>query len=739
MKDLWIGHDRLKEASNWSDREIRRRVKDGTLAKRHRTARGPNGRQLVEYNTAGLPTGVKMKLHELQLRDSAAVAPPVQSDLLNLQVPLPFTPLGADAVRVAVPLGREADADRRYQLIMPLLEWDRGVRPQFFDDDGKAFRSKDQLAEWIARHGDPANRLARPTLWRWLARWKKGGLAALLPKVRNDKGRSRYFDRFPLAAKFVLAKFSEGQGNYSDVLISEFLVREWPTLYPTSVEPPSVDTVRNFLQSVPIAVRDAARLPRQEHDQKHAPYLQTDIANVLANGIWVSDHRIYDVLVYNDCFKGEEYLAAIRLWETCIMDMRTRVIVGSVWNVTPSSRTIASALRQAISKYGKPHTFYCDNGKDFRKIGGGWAKPAEDLDENGAVRISPATEGLLTRLGIKVQYCIPRHPQSKLVESYFSTVSKRFDVIFGSSYTGRDPKRRPDACREAEKLHRECMNGDRKDSPFMPASHFVALHRQWTDEFNSTHEHSGRGMEKRTPYEVMNELLPLEKRIIPDMAALEPLFWDRVERIVSNCKIERDGIEYEASDEADAAAMYLANGTKVLVARDPEDIGRALALNKDGQFIACLYSKKLAARGPQSEDAIKGMSRLRGHLLKAGKRFWKLAASGVPTEVELLGARANAMPPAFDSLRPMANRLALAAAVGTPYTSPRYIEDVVERARAAMRDADQPGGTPSGPCYTEDVVERMRAAMRDADQPGGNNSSIHCAEDTVDELLKEAK
>jgi transposase InsO family protein len=149
----------------------------------------------------------------------------------------------------------------------------------------------------------------------------------------------------------VLGKYEEGKGKFSDVMIWDALVREWSTLYPSALEPPSLDTVRGFLQRVPESLRDALRLPRQEHDQKNAPYLVTNIAAVAANGIWVSDHRIYDVLVYNDCFEGAEGGAAIRLWETCIMDMRTRVIVGSVWNVNPSSRTIADALFMAIRAF----------------------------------------------------------------------------------------------------------------------------------------------------------------------------------------------------------------------------------------------------------------------------------------------------------------------------------------------------------------------------------------------------
>jgi transposase InsO family protein len=672
VKDLWIGHDRLKQVSGWSDRVIRRRVKDGTLTKRDKQEHGRNGRPVVEYGVAGLPPDAQLKAYQLQLRESRALVTSSKSNLSDRQAELPFSPLNVDGIRMSVPLGRETEAERRYTLIKPLLEWDQNVRPDFLDDDGMVFRSKDQLAGWIARHSDPADSVARPTLWRLVRRWKgedprfpQGGLAALLPKVRNDKGQSRYFDGHPAAAKFVLAKYAEGQGHYSDVLIRDALIREWPTLYGTTSQPPSIDTVRTLLQGVPKPLRDVARLPRQEHDQKNAPYLITDIEGVRANEIWICDHRIYDVLVFNDCFEGAESLAAIRLWETCIEDMRTRVIVGSVWNVIPSSRTISSALRQAISKYGKPEIFYTDNGKDFRKIGGGWANRPGDLDDSGRIRISPAADGLLARLGIKVKYCIPRHPQSKQIESYFSTVSKRFDVIFGSSYAGRKPSQRPDACREAEKLHRLYLKEERQESPFVAASDFVISHRQWTEEFNSTHEHGGRGMNKRSPYDVLDELLPPEKRVIPDMAQLEPLFWDRVLRTVSNSKVQLGDAEYESSDDAGAVQMYLANGAKVLVARDPEDSSQALALNQDGQFIAYLHSKELVARGPQSEDAIKAISRHRNRLYKTGKQFWNAVRAGVPTEAQQLAARAKSAHPAFESPALLPNRLALRAAVGS--------------------------------------------------------------------------
>jgi hypothetical protein len=97
----------------------------------------------------------------------------------------------------------------------------------------------------------------------------------------------------------------------------------------------------------------------------------------------------------------------------------------AAWLATPSSHTISSALRVGIESFGIPQILYVDNGKDYEKV--------------GRIDFSPECSGVLVRLGIEGQYCLPRHPQSKLIESWFGTVRKRFDCLW-PSYCGPGPQ-----------------------------------------------------------------------------------------------------------------------------------------------------------------------------------------------------------------------------------------------------------------------------------------------------------
>src|ERR1035441_9172751 len=111
---------------------------------------------------------------------------------------------------------------------------------------------------------------------------------------------------------------------------------------------------------------------------------------------------------------------------------------------TPSSHTISSALRVGIESFGIPQILYVDNGKDYEKV--------------GRIDFSPECSGVLVRLGIEGQYCLPRHPQSKLIESWFGTVRKRFDCLW-PSYCGPGPKDRPEQCMAALKEHQDFLKG----------------------------------------------------------------------------------------------------------------------------------------------------------------------------------------------------------------------------------------------------------------------------------------
>jgi putative transposase len=230
---------------------------------------------------------------------------------------------------------------------------------------------------------------------------------------------------------------------------------------------------------------------------------------------------------------------------------------------------------------------------------------------------------VLVRLGIHPQHCLPLHPQSKQIESFFRTVHQRFDVMWGDAYAGTSPKDRPEECDELLKEHKSLMKEGRGDeSPLPPASQFIQNACYWMDEFNRTHRHSGQGMRMRTPQQVFDAELPPGKRELVDVKAIAPLFWDYKERVVreGGC-IDLYNTRYEPADEISAAEMMLRVTATIFVACDPLNIGDAVAFDDQKRYLGHLRSQELMVHGATSEDEIKASMRARRTFYRAAKQY----------------------------------------------------------------------------------------------------------------------
>jgi transposase InsO family protein len=639
---IWLSSRRYREQTGDMPKStLARKAKRGEVTTRESPIKSRGREYLLETVEAGdagaslCTDGSSLKKN---LHNALALAG-AQGELLDAQMPIHFTS------------EQQARAKEGAKLLAPLIAFSEGRLPAVRLENGREIRSQTGVIKWLASQGHASETKLR-RLWKRSEEGKN--LDGLARPPRKDRNRSRVSEKYPLLPGFVVKKWTETE-NIS--FVEDAVEREWggPLLpYGKNLKPPRYGAIHRIIESIPKAVRDCATLPKQKWEASHAPYIVTGRGQYTRPlQVWVSDHRLYDVLLDNDCFPYAPAHAAIRLWETCIQDMRTRVIVGSVWNVTPSWRTIASALHQGISRFGQPEIFYVDNGRDFRKIGAGAERGsllAEttvlELDEDGRVPLSSETQGLLARLGVKVSYCIPRHPQSKQIEAFFSYVAKRFDrIFFRRGYTGSKPSLRSDFCAEAEKEHKKFVAGKCQTTPLVGAKQFIALHAQWLKEYNETHAHSGCGMHGKTPMMVMDELLPVAQRQIPDMLALAPLFWDVQPRKVSNCKIQINNATYSAApDDADGQGnMYLANETTIAVHLDPNDLAYALAFEDapNGRLLARLVSDELAAQAPITAEHVGAKARERAGLRKASMKAMAALTDGVPAEIELMEARAT--------------------------------------------------------------------------------------------------
>jgi hypothetical protein len=321
-----------------------------------------------------------------------------------------------------------------------------------------------------------------------------------------------------------------------------------------------------------------------------------------------------------------------------------------------------------------------DNGKDYRKLRAG---SAHELHEAGDIRtLSPECMGVLARLNIKTTACLPYHGQSKPIESWFGNrLHERFDTTWTGTYCGTGPHERPEQCDEALRAHRLFLEGKRATSPLPAASEFVHQAKGFIHKYNSAMTHTGRGMNKRTPDQVVAELggniCYLDET---GRAALGALFWDRQRRRVKEggC-VQIYNQRFEPVDDLSRGALYEQIERDILVACDPTDLREAIAMDLDGRPIGELKASALVEWGNTSHEAVQTSMRERRRAARGVKRYISSLSYGVESELDVM-RRMNPLPAHAQAEAIIPAVKQLAAAVGN--SRPLYAEDIADRAKA---------------------------------------------------------
>ena len=569
------------------------------LVSRECPGRGGNGRPEIEYLASAL-NGVAA-LPQLQIVRASGALPDTVPETLPL-----FLAGAAPVDREALPTEKAAaEADARFAIVGPVLDFakDPGRFRHLRLRDGSPVTSVERMIRFAAETS--GNSVA--TLKRWLRAYRGSGYAALADRVRSDKGHSRWFDRNPQAALLALYLYLNEQQSISFVWRQ---LKEQGALVGLDVEDlPSAETVRVFLsQEVSPAMRALAREGAANYRERMAPYLRRGYRDVHANQIWVADHMIHDVEAANDLFEDAEWGAPIRMRLSAMLDYRSRLAVGSSWAWEGSSRSISATLRRAVLMYGPPEVLYMDNGKDYLKVARG-ARPGRDawLEESA---LAPARwwekelaeierSGVLARLGVAAQHCLPHHPQSKHVERFFRTVHMQFDARH-LTYTSGSPATRPERTEAAMMRHRRLLrNGNVEASEHPLASTIVLGFLSWLNEYNNA-PHNGEGMDGRSPLEVFGACLNPNQRPTPQPWELTLLLADMTRRVVDSCAIRLANVRYtpRPEDREAWAQMHEWNEREVLVAYDKGDPETAVALDPEGRPIAWLVRETLLRFAP---------------------------------------------------------------------------------------------------------------------------------------------
>jgi putative transposase len=240
------------------------------------------------------------------------------------------------------------------------------------------------------------------TAQRWVAQYKRFGLAALARKKRDDRGVRR-------AVTEKVKEAIEGLALQRPPLPVTALCRQVQRLAQGLGElPPSYSVVYDVVHKLPADLLVLAHEGSKAYSNKFELVHRREGDG--PNTIWQADHTPLDILLVRP-----DLQVVAKPWLTVVIDDYSRAVAGYFLSFeAPSALHTSLALRQAIwrkedSRWivcGIPDVLYTDNGSDFT---------------------SHHLEQVSADLKIRLVFSIPGKPRGRgRIERFFSTVNEMF-------------------------------------------------------------------------------------------------------------------------------------------------------------------------------------------------------------------------------------------------------------------------------------------------------------------------
>ena len=219
----------------------------------------------------------------------------------------------------------------RFALIAPVIQG------TFFEASASAYYRKVTEKPLVLPDGSSFSYNPK-TLEKWTEYYKKGGMDALMPKARSDKGSSRSLNDTAIAEIF---RLKERFPKLNATQIYFRLVEE--NFITTSV---SVAAVQRFIKKHDLK---SARNPNiKDRKAFEAPYF---------GSLWQAD-TCYLPYITHDGNSRRTYLIMI-------IDDHSRLIVGAHIFYHDSAYNFQKVFKQAVATFGIPHKLYVDNGSGY--------------------------------------------------------------------------------------------------------------------------------------------------------------------------------------------------------------------------------------------------------------------------------------------------------------------------------------------------------------------------------------
>ncbi len=260
------------------------------------------------------------------------------------------------------------------------------------------------LARLVREHG-----IALRTAQRWVAGYRRHGLAGLVRGSRNDRGRHRLPPEVQLLIEGLALRVPRPSITAITRQVGSIARNhEW--------QPSSYGTVCAVVRHLDPALVTLARQGPKAYRARFDMIYRREAAR--PNETWQADHTLLDIWVLDQ--RGRP----ARPWLTAVIDDYSRAVAGfRVEFEAPNTLGTALMLRQAIWReadprwhvYGIPTTFYADHGSDFT---------SRHLEQAAA------------DLKIRLVFSLPGQPRGRgRIERFFGTVNQ----LFLRNYLKGDP------------------------------------------------------------------------------------------------------------------------------------------------------------------------------------------------------------------------------------------------------------------------------------------------------------
>ena len=222
-------------------------------------------------------------------------------------------------------------AQFRFALIAPVIQ---GLFP---DASATSYYKRVTAAPLTLPDGSSVT-YSYKTLEKWKSQYSLGGLDALMPNVRADKGCSRALNDEAIAEIYRI-KMEHPRMNATQIY--EHLVRE--SFIPAKV---SVDSVQRFIR------HNDLKSARDPNIRDRKAYEEDEFGK-----IWQAD-TCYLPYITEDGQRRRGY---------CIMiiDDHSRLLVGGELFYNDNAANFQKVLKNAIASYGIPDKLYVDNGCSY--------------------------------------------------------------------------------------------------------------------------------------------------------------------------------------------------------------------------------------------------------------------------------------------------------------------------------------------------------------------------------------